>query len=240
MQQHSKLALSLTGVILSSFAFLSTAHGQSTKTPAKPILERIEWTDIWVTNANADNELPRVLFVGDSITRGYFGRTEKNIGAKANCARYTTSAFISNPDYLAELKILLKRYHFDVIHINNGLHGWDYTEQQYRDGFPALIQLLKQYAPDATIIWATTTPVRVRGNVQQLKQDSTERVRMRNKIALEFAKKNHFLVSDLFALVIDHPEYYNNGGVHFNAKGIAAQAKYIADIVSKALAARKK
>jgi hypothetical protein len=36
----------------------------------EPIRERIEWIDIWVTDADKD-DLPRVLFVGDSITRGY-------------------------------------------------------------------------------------------------------------------------------------------------------------------------
>jgi len=39
----------------------------------EPILERIEWVDIWGTDANKDG-LHRVLLVGDSITRGYFWR----------------------------------------------------------------------------------------------------------------------------------------------------------------------
>ena len=38
----------------------------------EPIRERIEWADIWVTDADKD-DLPRVLLIGDSITRGYFG-----------------------------------------------------------------------------------------------------------------------------------------------------------------------
>ena len=52
----------------------------------KPILERIEWSDIWVTNADKD-DLPRVLLVGDSITRQYFKTVEKALDGKANCAR---------------------------------------------------------------------------------------------------------------------------------------------------------
>ena len=35
----------------------------------EPIRERIEWADIWVTDADKD-DLPRVLLIGDSITRG--------------------------------------------------------------------------------------------------------------------------------------------------------------------------
>lgn len=48
----------------------------------EPISERIEWIDIWVTDADKD-DLPRVLLVGDSITRGYFGAVEKHLEGKA-------------------------------------------------------------------------------------------------------------------------------------------------------------
>ncbi|MHB8974904.1 MAG: hypothetical protein ACYC4N_31125, partial [Pirellulaceae bacterium] len=44
--------------------------------PQEPIRERIEWADIWVTDADK-NDLPRVLLIGDSITRGYFDGVEK-------------------------------------------------------------------------------------------------------------------------------------------------------------------
>ena len=43
----------------------------------EPIRERIEWADIWITDADKD-DLPRVLLIGDSITRGYFGEVEKH------------------------------------------------------------------------------------------------------------------------------------------------------------------
>ncbi len=128
-----------------------------------PRLEKIEWTDIWVTNAS-QNDLPRVLLVGDSITRGYFPAVEKDLAGKANCARYTTSMFLGNPDYLAELKIILHRYQFSVIHINNGLHGWDYTEDQYRQSLPKLMDTVKKYGKGAVVIWATTTPRRSNEN----------------------------------------------------------------------------
>jgi hypothetical protein len=36
-----------------------------------PARESIEWCDIWVSHANETN-LPRVLLIGDSITRAYF------------------------------------------------------------------------------------------------------------------------------------------------------------------------
>ena len=89
-----------------------------------PKLERIEWTDIWITDADRD-ELPRVLLVGDSIVRGYYDGGEKALSGKAACARHTTSKYLGNPDYAGE-----------VIHINNGLHGLDCMEEECRKGLP--------------------------------------------------------------------------------------------------------
>lgn len=135
----------------------TAARAQQAPVKENPILESIEWTDIRVNNADKD-DLPRVLFVGDSIVKGYFPAAEKELAGKANCGRLATSAFITHEDFLANLEIVLDRYRWDVIHINNGLHGWDYTERQYRDGFPMLAELLGTRAKDATIIWALTTP----------------------------------------------------------------------------------
>ncbi len=200
----------------------------------KPIRERIEWSDIWVVNANRD-DLPRVLLVGDSITRQYFGTVEKVLEGKVNLARCTTSKFLGAPDYLPELEILLKNYRFDVIHINNGLHGFGYTEARYEAAFPSLLGNLKKYAPDATLIWATTTPVREKGNLSRFNEQRTARVRERNRIALRFMKANHIPVDDLYGVVAQHPEFYKTGGTHFNPKGVAALGAQVASVISNYL-----
>ncbi len=194
------------------------------------ILERIEWSDIWVVNANKD-DLPRVLLVGDSIARGYFGVVEEALDGKANCARYATSKFMGDRFYLAELEILLNTYKFDVIHINNGLHGFGYTEEQYKESFPELLETLRKHANGATLIWATTTPVRKSEALSQFDGQRTERVKERNRIAIAFMSKHGILVNNLYGLVEQHPEFYGNDGTHFNNEGMAAQGKQVADIV---------
>lgn len=80
----------------------------------EPIRERIEWADIWVTDANK-NDLPRVLLIGDSITKGYFSEVEKHLAGKAYCARLTTSKCVSNPSFADEVQLLLKHYKFGFI-----------------------------------------------------------------------------------------------------------------------------
>jgi len=197
------------------------------------IRERIEWCDIWITNADRDN-LPRVLMIGDSITRGYFSGVEKALEGQANCARLTTSRCICDPVFFEELQMVLRQYPFDVIHFNNGLHGWGYTETQYAQAFPKLLGTLQRHNPSAKLIWTTSTPVRQRSAVEQL-DERTERVRKRNDIAMKFVGEKNLAVDDLFTLVIDHPEYFSSDGVHFNNAGKTAQIQQVAHAIQAQL-----
>jgi hypothetical protein len=199
----------------------------------KLLSEAIEWTDIWVPGANS-GDLPRVLLVGDSIVRGYFDTVDKALAGKAYCARYATSMALQNPDYLDQLKVLLKRYQFRVIHINNGLHGWDYTEEQYQKSLPRLIETLKKYGKGAVVIWATTTPRRSREAPAQLAPD-TNRVQERNRLAVEYMARHGIQVDDLYALVADHPEYYSADRTHFNEQGRALEGNQVAEAILRNL-----
>ncbi len=203
----------------------------------EPIRERIEWIDIWVTDADKD-DLPRVLFVGDSITRGYFGGVEKHLAGKARCARLTTSKCVSDPTFNDDLLLLLKQYRFSVIHFNNGLHGWGYTEDQYRDGLLRTMAAVKEHAGDARFIWATTTPMRESSDLQKF-AERTERVKVRNKLAAEIIKENGVSTNDLFELVKDHADWTSPDGVHFNGQGNEALAKQVAESVAACLTANK-
>jgi lysophospholipase L1-like esterase len=217
---------------------LSTLAAATATAEDKPILERIEWSDVWVVNADRD-DLPRVLLVGDSIVKGYYDSAEKALAGKANLARYATSKFMGHLDYLRELEILLRGYTFDVIHINNGLHGWGYTEEQYRESFPELLECIEKYAPNTAVIWATSTPIRKSEDLSQL-DDKNDRVIARNRISVEVMVEHEIPIDDLYALVADHPEYFSQDGVHFNDEGRAAQGKQVAEMIAEALAARGK
>src|ERR1022692_3557551 len=68
--------------------------------------ESIEWCDIWISHANETN-LPRVLLIGDSITRAYYPEVEKRLAGKAYVARLSSSAFISDPALLKQIEMVL-------------------------------------------------------------------------------------------------------------------------------------
>jgi pimeloyl-ACP methyl ester carboxylesterase len=195
--------------------------------------ERIEWCDIWITNADR-NDLPRVLLIGDSITRGYFGEVEKALEGKANCARLTTSRCICDPVFFDELLMMLRQYRFAVIHFNNGLHGMGYTQDQYRQGFAKLMAALQEHGQGARLIWTATTPVRKRGALSEL-DGATEIVKERNRIAADFVTQAGLPTNNLFDLGIAHPEYYSDDGVHYNAEGRAAQAKQVVESIRSRL-----
>lgn len=200
----------------------------------EPVRERIEWMDVWVTDAEK-SELPRVLLIGDSITRGYFSPVEKRLVGKAYCARLTTSKCVADPSFVDEVQLLLKQYKFDVIHFNNGLHGWGYTEEQYKQGLTNLLDAVKKSSGGAKWIWATTTPTRERDDLRKFSK-KTERVKVRNEIAAEIMKKHGIPTDDLYGLVEKRPEWQAGDGVHFNGKGKEAQGAAVAESVVKRLA----
>src|SRR5580692_12561402 len=68
--------------------------------------ESIEWCDIWISHANETN-LPRVLLIGDSITRAYYPEVEKHLAGKAYVGRLSSSAFISDPVLLKQIELVL-------------------------------------------------------------------------------------------------------------------------------------
>jgi pimeloyl-ACP methyl ester carboxylesterase len=195
--------------------------------------ERIEWCDIWITNADK-GDLPRVLLIGDSITRGYFGEVEKALEGKANCARLTTSRCICDPVFFDELLMVLRQYRFAVIHFNNGLHGMGYTQAQYRQGFAKLMEALQEHGQGAKLIWTATTPVRKRGALSEL-DGATETVKERNRIAADFVDKAGVPTDNLFDLGLSHPEYYSEDGVHYNAEGRAVQARQVMQAIEQRL-----
>jgi lysophospholipase L1-like esterase len=220
-----------------SFYYLAMATAIATMTAqaGEPHVSReaIEWCNIWIPDTN-ETKLPRVLLMGDSITGGYGPRVADALKGKASVARLTTSKSIGDPALLAEVALVLGQCHFDVVHFNNGLHGWGYSEEEYQKAFPELVATFHKHAPQAKLIWATITPIRQAGKLDVI-AENTMRVQARNKIAGEIVAREGIAVDDLYGLVKDHPEYWSPDGVHFNAHGVAAQVEQVTTRIAEAL-----
>src|SRR5882672_8015388 len=151
-----------------------------------PAREAIEWCDIWISHANETNH-PRVLLIGDSIARDYYPEVEKQLAGKAFVARLATSRFVADPVLLKEIELVLNQERFDVVLFNNGMHGWQHSEEEYQKGFPKLIKTIWARAPKARLICATTTPLRDGKDItyDTKAKYSDERIAARNAIVAE-------------------------------------------------------
>ena len=210
------------------------AHSAPTAYPAAAH-ESIEWCDIWISHADETN-LPRVLLIGDSITRAYYPDVEKNLAGKAYVGRLASSAFISDPVLLKQIEMVLSQYKFDVVHFNNGMHGWQHSEAEYAQAFPKFLKTIQKYAPGAKLIWADTTPLKVSPNLppDNQTQATDERIAARNAIALKIVQAEGIPVDDLNTPMRGHPEYHSDN-VHFQERGIAIQAAQVAAQIEKQL-----
>ena len=200
-------------------------HAQERKT----LRENIEWTDVWFPNSN-DHDLPRVALIGDSIARAYFSAVENNLKGKAYCARIATTKAVGDPALPVQLAMLLAEAKFDVVHCNIGMHGWAYSEDEYRQYLPELLAAIRKGAPGAKLVWASTTPVRK----DKAPGPSNERIDARNRIAREFFEKRGIPVDDLHAVMADHADLHSDD-VHFKPEGSAMLAASVAASVEKLL-----
>ena len=224
--------LCLLFFLIVNFAFMTIGKPSEYPLSAK---ESIEWCDIWISHANETN-LPRVLLIGDSITRAYYPAVEKRLAGKAYVGRLSSSAFISDPILLGQIKVVLTQYQFDAIHFNNGMHGWQHSEKEYEQALPEFLKTIKKYAPNAKLIWANTTPLKV--SPQLSSDNSTQatdrRIAERNAIAAKFMQTQGITVEDLNTPMQNHPEYHSDN-VHFNDWGISIQADLVAMDIEKLL-----
>ena len=212
------------------FFVLASAAVAQTKPPVR---EDIEWLDVWLPNTNS-HDFPRVLLIGDSITRGYGPQVEADLRGKAYVGRLATSKSLGDPALLEEVALVLQEQAFDVIHFNNGMHGAGYSEEEYAAALPVLLATLRRYAPNAKLIWASTTDVRQRNHLETA-DPKTDRIVQRNRAAAEIVERENIPIDDLFSLVRGHPDYHAQDGVHFSDKGSEILAAQVRDSIAKLL-----
>ncbi|MGB6742370.1 MAG: SGNH/GDSL hydrolase family protein [Terracidiphilus sp.] len=217
-------------VAILSCSFLAVAQ------TGLPITEKIEWT--WTDRPDsAVAGLPNVLLVGDSITRGYYPAVEKDLAGAANVYLFATSAASGDPRLPGQLHdyFSMMGLKFAVVHFSNGMHGWGYTEQQYAAGLPGMIAALREGAPQAVLIWATTTPVlHDATSGAAIGGSSNARIEERNRLAAAIMTKEGIVTDDQHALMLGHQDTHN-GDVHFTEAGSAIQAAQVAQSIRQAL-----
>jgi hypothetical protein len=214
------------------FALMGTLRTMAQEQPKR---EPIEWLDVYLPNTN-ESALPRILLIGNSLTRGYYPEVAKMLEGKAYVARLTTTKSICDPALKKEIDLIMSYYKFDIVQFNNGLHGFGYTEEQYKQAFPGFVKTIRDNAPHAKLMWATLTPLHTRADAKVF-LPIIDRIKARNKIALDYVTaQKDIRVDDLWAATIDHPEYYQGGdGAHPIPAGYTALAQQVTAELTKIL-----
>ncbi len=180
-----------------------------------------------------DPKLPRVLLIGDSISRGYTLDVRKALVGKANVHRAPENCG-PTANGVKKIDIWLGDGKWDVIHFNFGIHDRKTPAADYEQRLETLITRMKQTG--AKLIFATTTPV------PPDTKDGPELVTQiaeKNEIALRVMKKQGVAIDDLHAFLIPQlKDIANPKDVHFNAKGYALMGGKVAEAVEAVLMSR--
>lgn len=160
-----------------------------------------------------DPSLPRVLLIGDSVSRAYTQTVRSEFVGKANVHRAPANCGPTATG-LKKLDIWIGDGSWDIIHFNFGIHDRATPIADYGGRLEQLVQRMQQTG--ATLVWASTTPIPDLPD----KKYSAASIIERNAVAAEVMQKHGVAIDDLFTAITPHlVELQNPDDVHFNGPG---------------------
>ncbi len=194
--------------------------------------EYIEWCDFWIEDSG-NKEKPRVLLIGDSVTRDYKGPVMELLQSRVNVNMMASSRGMDNEDYFTELGYILnaERFHYDVIHLNNGLHANHLKAEEYKELLAKTIEFIQKNS-DAAIVIALSTPVYRKETGYE--NEENRRVIERNLSAAKVADHFRLPVNDLYTLSYGKEKIRLKDGLHYNSEGSKMQAKQVVEYLMAA------
>jgi lysophospholipase L1-like esterase len=174
-------------------------------------------------------KLPRVLLIGDSVSRGYTQAVRKALAGKANVHRAPENCG-PTANGLKKLDVWLGDGRWQVIHFNFGIHDRATPIADYQQRLEELVERMRKSG--AKLIWASTTPI----PDDPAKKQSAASIVERNQAAAEVMKKHGIATDDLFTAITPHlAEMQNPNDVHFNTPGYDFLGQQVATSVETAL-----
>jgi lysophospholipase L1-like esterase len=175
-----------------------------------------------------DPKLPRVLLIGDSVSRGYTQAVRKALAGKVNVHRAPANCGPTATG-IKNIEVWLGDGKWDVIHFNFGIHDRNTPINDYTQRLEQLIVQMKKTS--TKLIWASTTPI----PDDPAKKQTAASIVERNAAAAEVMKMHAVAMDDLFTAITPHlADMQNPNDVHFNAKGY----DFLGETVAKAIQAQ--
>ncbi len=189
-----------------------------------------------------DQNLPRVLLVGNSICSGYHQKVRELLKGKANVEAWVTGSNIKKLTIGDLQREVVAHGPYDVIHFNIGLHGLQkrIPQEEYKPLLRKYVNNYRTFSPNSKLIWASITPVRLRENIMELDPDDNNKLIVpRNVIAKKIMKEFDIPVNDLYSLAIKNLNLGGKDGTHWTTEGSWLFAKQITKYINDALAPNK-
>ena len=197
-------------------------------------LETYEWDNTWWEHA-PDQTLPRVLFIGDSISCQHRRLVTQMLDGKAWVDGYGTSKAVDNPWFVQSVDLFVKQMgRCEMILFNNGLHGFHLSVEEYAAHYSRVLDEIRALYPDKPVTLVLTTPVRDRADLSKFAENN-EQVIARNAAVRAIAAERGLPVLDYYAAIADHPDFWGPDGVHLAADGYQTLAKLCAAYIEETL-----
>lgn len=175
-----------------------------------------------------DSALPRVLLIGDSISRGYTLAVRHALKGGANVHRAPENCG-PTANGLKKLGVWLGAGKWDVIHFNFGIHDRATPAEDYEKRLEEIVQRLQ--ATGAKLIWASSTPLPA-----QSTYGPDAAIVACNLIAARVMGSHGIPINDLYAHIAPRlRDYQKAHDVHFSEAGYQYLGAKVAAEVSAVL-----
>ena len=195
--------------------------------------------------AKETKNLPRLLYYGDSISHGYSAPLNKLLKDKAYLYHWSNfvGGFSINEKAFNDVATLAK---YDMIVFNNGLHSLHWTpdkatDEQIAGVTRAIVHAFRKGAPQAKLVWLSTTPHTAKKGPGGKVSATGERdpiVQRINRIAAKVMKEENVDVIDGYGLLIGHLDLASGDQYHWKGPAYEILAKAIADKFREVTGAR--
>ena len=190
--------------------------------------EKYEWERIWFEDTH-DKNAKRVLYIGDSISNATFPHAANACERKFLFNNFATSKGIDNPYLYPMVKIFAEQNErIDAIIVNNGLHGWHLTEDEYARYYRDFVRKLRSDHPDTPIFAVLSTAT-------DESRAYSVRVAPRNERVCEIAQDEGLDIIDLYRVSVENKHLLSQDGVHFTQDGYKLFGEEIVRVLSESI-----
>ena len=178
---------------------------------------------------------PRVLIIGDSISRGYTLPVRHILAGRVNVHRAPENCGATERG-LQKLDLWLGDGHWDLIHFNFGIHDRARSEEVYRTNLDQLVIRLQKTG--AKLVWARTTPAPDGTNAENFTDALCDKL---NRVADDVMRRHDVPIDDLYNEVRPRQkELQQTNNVHFTDAGYEILGQKVSGTITQALSTDKK